>query len=301
MKIGFAGLGKMGMPMASRLVKGGFEVAGFDVSADNLNAAAACGVTPCSSVAELCAQLTEPRIVWIQTPPGKITNDLVADVGQYLHAGDVIVDGGNSDFRDSLRSAAALKEKGIHFVDCGVSGGVAGARNGCGLLVGAQQEDFDLLTPVFQALAAPNGYIHAGDTGAGHFAKMVHNGVEYAMMEAYAEGYELLKASDLHVNVLDTMRGYQGGCSIRSEILSKLVEALEPDETLDGVIGYVADSGMGRWTVEEAIRLKVPVPAIAVSLSARFRSQQEESPAMQSLAALRGTIGGHPVKRRETK
>lgn len=298
MKIGFAGLGKMGTPMASRLVKGGFEVLGFDVSAENLDAAAAHGVIPCTSVEELCTHLTAPRIVWIQTPPGNITNDLIANVGKYLSPGDVIIDGGNSDFRDSLRSAEALKQRGIHFVDCGVSGGVAGAKNGCGLLVGAKREDFELLTPAFQSLAAPNGYIHAGNVGAGHFAKMVHNGVEYAIMESYAEGYELLKASDLHINVLDTMRGYQGGCSIRSEILSKLVEALEPDETLDDVIGYVADSGMGRWTVEEAIRLKVPVPAIAVSLSARFRSQQEDSPAMQSLAALRGTIGGHPVKRR---
>lgn len=299
MKIGFIGLGKMGMHMAHRLVKAGIEVAGYDISSDNLRAAADCGVIPCESMEQMCATLSAPRIVWIQAPAGKITNDLVASVANKLSPGDVVVDGGNSDFRDSLRNANALMEKGIHFVDAGVSGGVAGAKNGCGLLVGADDCDFTLLTPVFQALAAPNGYVHVGNVGAGHFAKMVHNGVEYAIMEAYAEGYELLKKSDLKVNVLETMRAYQNGCSIRSEILSKLVAALEPDDRLDDVIGYVADSGMGRWTVEEAIRLKVPVPAISVALCARFRSQQEESPAMQSIAALRGTIGGHPVKKRE--
>lgn len=298
MKIGFIGMGKMGFAMCGRLVDAGHQVVGFDVVPAARERAAQRGITPVDSLTALRDQLEQPRVVWVQAPPGEPTNSILAQLGQLLEAGDLVVEGGNSDFRDSLKNAAALAEKGITMVDAGVSGGVKGAREGCGLLVGAEPAVFERLRPVFEALAAPGGAVRAGNTGAGHYAKMIHNGVEYALMEAYAEGYEMLRASDIDIDVLATMKAYQNGCSIRSELLSKMVEALEPDVNLEDVVGYVADSGMGRWTLEESIRLKVPAPAIAVSLQARFRSQQQESPAAQSLAALRGTIGGHPVKRK---
>lgn len=298
MKIGFVGLGKMGLEMATRLVNAGHAVVGYDLSQENAAKAAGRGVQLAADLAQLCQQLEAPRVVWVQAPPGNATGSIVEQLAGLLAQGDVVVDGGNSDFRDSLRRAAQLRQAGVQFVDAGVSGGVQGAREGCGLLVGASEAQFRALEPVFQALAAPGGYVRAGDTGAGHFAKMVHNGVEYAIMEAYAEGYELMCRSELNLDVLTTLQAWQNGCSVRSLLLEKLIEALQPDDRLDGVVGYVADSGMGRWTVEEAIRLKVPTPAISAALQARFRSQQQESPAMQSIAALRGTIGGHPVQRK---
>jgi 6-phosphogluconate dehydrogenase len=295
MELGFIGLGKMGGAMVVRLHAAGHKVVGFDVNAGCAGRAKDRGIAVANSLEELADALTPPRIVWTMTPPGAPTIELVRMLSALLSAGDLIVDGGNSDFRDSRQLASELKAKDIAFVDAGVSGGTQGARNGCGLLVGAEPRHFERLIPIFEALAIPGAYALVGGNGAGHFTKAVHNGVEYALMQAYGEGYELLAASDIGVDVEATLAAWQHGCSIRSHLLEKLCQAIAGNPGLDGIKGFVADSGMGRWTVEEAIRLRVPTPAIAIALQARFGSQQEDSPAMKSIAALRGVIGGHAV------
>jgi 6-phosphogluconate dehydrogenase len=294
LELGFVGLGKMGGAMAARLDAAGHSVIGFD---ENPAVAKGGHFTLAASLEGLVASLTAPRIIWVMTPPGNATENVITALKALLAAGDIVVDGGNSDFRDSRRRSTDLKARGITLIDVGVSGGTQGARTGCGLLVGAEAECFERLKPIFETLAAPNACRLVGGSGAGHFAKAVHNGVEYAIMQAYGEGFELLSASDIHVDVLATLEAYQGGCSIRSHILQKLLEALRPDPGLASIRGYVADSGMGRWTVEEAIRLRVPTPTISAALQARFRSQQDDSPTMKSIAALRGTIGGHAVRK----
>lgn len=295
MTLGFIGLGKMGLSMAVRLHEAGHEVVALDTDAAALAEARRRGLTVARTTAELAGKLPAPRVVWIMTPPGIPTESAISDLKQILENGDVIVDGGNSDFRDSRRRAAELEASGITLVDVGTSGGTHGARHGAGLLVGAEPRLFERLTPILETLAAPGAFALVGPAGAGHFTKAVHNGIEYAIMQAYAEGYELLGASDIGVDIVETVRAWQNGCSIRSYLLGKLLIALEPDATLSEVRGYAADSGMGRWTVEEAIRLRVPTPAISAALQARFRSQQDDSPAMKSIAALRGAIGGHAV------
>lgn len=297
MKIGFVGLGKMGGAMARRLHAAAFDVVAFDLFEAARISAAECGVAVAVSLEQLVGALDAPRVIWLMTPPGSATETAVRSVGALLDRGDLIVDGGNSDFRDTRRRLEWLADRGVELVDAGVSGGVNGARNGCGLLVGATEEQFEKLKPVFEALGAPGAYSLVGGVGSGHFAKAVHNGVEYAIMQAYGEGYELLAASDMDVDVLGVMQAWQAGCSIRSYLLEKMVAALCPDPELTGIKGNVADSGMGRWTLEEAIRLRVPTPTIAAALQARFRSQQDDSPTMKSIAALRGVIGGHAVPR----
>ncbi|SFQ02482.1 6-phosphogluconate dehydrogenase [Variovorax sp. PDC80] len=295
MEIGFVGLGRMGGAMVHRLHAAGHRVLAHDGQAAAQDAARAKGIAVAADLPALVAQLKAPRVVWLMTPPGQGTCALIETLGAMLAEGDTIVDGGNSDFRDTRRLAAALRERGVTLVDAGVSGGTQGARDGCGLLVGAEPALFERLVPVFEALAAPGAYARVGGSGAGHFAKAVHNGVEYALMQAYGEGYELLMASDMQVDINATLHAYQGGCSIRSHLLEKLCHALDADPALPGIKGHVADSGMGRWTLEEAIRLRVPTPTISAALQARFRSQQEDSPTMKSIAALRREIGGHAV------
>lgn len=299
MEIGFIGLGRMGLEMAARGVAAGHDLIGYDASEKTLKKAQERGITTASSLADLVAKLAAPRIVWLQTPPGEATEMAIDELAALLNEGDTIIDGGNSDFRDTVKKATQLVPNGIGFMDIGVSGGVSGAKNGCGMLIGGEEALYERMIPFYEALAAPGGYAHCGGTGAGHYAKTIHNGVEYALMQAYAEGYEMLMASEIEVDVMGALQAYQSGCSIRSHLLAKVIEALTPDYTLDDVEGYVSDSGMGRWTVEEATRLKVPTPTISAALQARFRSQQGDSPAMQCLAALRGAIGGHPVKRKQ--
>jgi len=298
MQIGFIGLGKMGLEMSTRAVAAGHELIGFDNSAAAAGKAAERKIPVAGSLDELMERLGAPRVIWMQLPPGEITNSMIKTLSQMAKPGDMVIDGGNSDFRDSVKSGRLLEEAGIRFMDVGVSGGVAGAKNGCGMLVGGAKEDFERMVPFFKSLAAPDAYSYCGGTGAGHYAKTIHNGVEYALMQAYAEGYEMLCASEIDVDIKSVLHAYQNGCSIRSYLLEKIIEAVEPDVSLDGIEGIVADSGMGRWTVEEATRLRVPTPTISAALQARFRSQQQESPAMKCLAAARGTIGGHPVKRK---
>jgi 6-phosphogluconate dehydrogenase len=289
MQLGMIGLGKMGGNMKSRLEKAGHRVVGYDRNPD---------IADVGSLADLVAALEGPRAVWVMVPAGEATRSTVTELAGLLSAGDIVVDGGNSRFTDDAVNAALLGEKGIGYVDAGVSGGVWGLTEGYALMVGGAEADVERLMPVFEALkpAGEFGFVHAGGVGAGHYAKMVHNGIEYAMMQAYAEGYELLEASEYVENVPEVFKSWRSGTVIRSWLLDLMDRALEDDADLSGIKGYVEDSGEGRWTVEEAIRLRVPLPAITESLFARFDSRQPDSPAMKAVAALRNQFGGHAVK-----
>lgn len=295
MHIGLIGLGKMGANMRTRLRNNGIEVTGYDRNPE---------LADVSSTAELVAALPAPRTVWVMVPAGKITSSVVSELSELLEPGDLVIEGGNSRFTDDFEHAALLKEKGIDYVDAGVSGGVWGVDNGYGLMVGGSVEQVERVMPVFDALRPEGpraeGFVHVGEVGAGHYAKMVHNGIEYAMMQSYAEGFELLeKRSDIIKDVPGTFKAWQRGTVVRSWLLELLVLALEEDPELENISGYVEDSGEGRWTIEEAIDNAVPVPAISASIFARFVSRQEDSPAMKAVAALRNQFGGHAVKSAE--
>ena len=292
MHIGLIGLGKMGGNMRTRLRNKGIEVTGFARSRD---------VSDVESVEALVAALPAPRTVWVMVPHGSPTDDVINELTKYMTAGDLIIEGGNSRFSEDIRHAAELAEHGIGYLDCGVSGGVWGLQNGYGLMVGGDDKLVDRAMPIFDALRPEGeraeGFVHVGDVGAGHYAKMVHNGIEYAMMQAFAEGYELLEKKDIIKDVHGTFAAWQRGTVVRSWLLDLLVLALEEDPALAKIKGYVDDSGEGRWTVEEAIANAVPMPAITASLFARFSSRQDDSPAMKAVAALRNQFGGHSVKK----
>ncbi|WP_437583548.1 phosphogluconate dehydrogenase (NAD(+)-dependent, decarboxylating) [Paramicrobacterium sp. CJ85] len=292
MHIGLIGLGRMGGNMRSRLRNAGIEVTGYDPNPD---------VTDVASVDDMIAALPAPRTVWVMVPAGKITDSVIDELAEKLEPGDLVIDGGNSKFTDDFRHNETLSARGIDYVDAGVSGGVWGLENGYGLMVGGPTEQVERVMPVFDALRPEGprdeGFVHAGEVGAGHYAKMVHNGIEYALMQAYAEGFELLeKRSDLLKDVPGTFKAWQRGTVVRSWLLELLVRALDEDDDLSEIEGYVEDSGEGRWTIEEAIRNAVPVPTISASIFARFVSRQEDSPAMKAVAALRHQFGGHEVK-----
>ena len=294
MHIGLVGLGKMGGNMRDRLRNQGIEVTGYDRNA---------AVTDSDSLAGMVQAISSPRIVWVMVPAGEITSSVVTELGGLLEAGDLIIDGGNSRFTEDAKHAAELAPLGIEYIDAGVSGGVWGAKNGYGLMVGGKADQVARAMPIFDALRPDGprdeGFVHAGEVGAGHYAKMVHNGIEYALMQAYAEGYELLdKREDIIKDVTGTFKAWQRGTVVRSWLLELLVRALEEDPELDDIAGYVEDSGEGRWTIEEAIANAVPVPTISASIFARFVSRQEDgSPAMKAVAALRQQFGGHSVKK----
>jgi 6-phosphogluconate dehydrogenase len=247
------------------------------------------------SLAELVEALPAPRVAWVMVPSGEPTRATINDLGELLASGDLVIDGGNSNYRDSIAHSEALASKGIGFVDAGVSGGVWGLENGYGLMVGGAPEHIELIRPALEALAPEGGLVHAGPVGAGHFTKMVHNGIEYGLMQAYAEGLELLRASELGIDVPGAVKSWRQGTVIRSWLLDLLDRALDEDPALDALKGWADDSGEGRWTVQEAVRLAVPAPAISAALFARFASRQEESPAMKVIAALRQQFGGHAV------
>ncbi|MHA7209234.1 phosphogluconate dehydrogenase (NAD(+)-dependent, decarboxylating) [Arthrobacter sp. MDT1-65] len=296
MHIGLIGLGKMGFNMRERLRGKGIEVTGFDRNPDR---------TDVPSLEELVATLPAPRIVWVMVPAGQVTDAVVKDLSELLSEGDLVIDGGNSKFTDDQIHAALLAQKGIRFLDCGVSGGVWGLENGYGLMAGGVQDDVERAMPIFDALR-PEGdraesFVHVGDVGAGHYAKMVHNGIEYGLMQSYAEGYELLEAKDIVKDVHGTFAAWQKGTVVRSWLLDLLVKALQEDPGLSKIAGFVEDSGEGRWTVEEAIANSVPAPAITAALFARFTSRQEDSPSMKMVAALRNQFGGHAVKPAQPK
>ena len=288
MQLGMIGLGKMGGNMRERLRRAGHTVVGYDQNQD---------IADVASVEEMVAQLTEtPRVVWVMVPVQAV-DSVVGELGELLGEGDIIIDGGNSKWTSDKRHAEELAAKGIHFLDCGVSGGVWGNENGYALMVGGDKSDVETCMPIFEALKPEGdyGFVHGGSHGAGHYTKMVHNGIEYAMMQAYAEGWELLEAAEEVDDVPATFKSWKEGTVIRSWLLDLLVQALEKDPDLSAIKGYADDSGEGRWTVQSAIDLAVPVPTIAASLFARFVSRQEDSPAMKMIAALRNEFGGHAV------
>ena len=289
MHLGLVGLGKMGGNMRTRLRKNGVEVTGYDRNPD---------VSDVDSLEALVEALPSPKVVWVMVPSGEITRSTVESLVALLGEGDVIVDGGNSRWTDDEMHAAIAAEKGIGYVDCGVSGGVWGLENGYALMAGGSEEDIAKVQPVFDGLRpeGESGFVHAGRVGAGHFSKMVHNGIEYAMMQAYAEGYELLEKVDMVENVTDVFDSWREGTVVRSWLLDLLVTALQDDPGLSKIRGWADDSGEGRWTVEAAIENAVPVHTIAASLFARFTSRQDESPAMQAVAAMRQQFGGHAVQ-----
>jgi len=289
MQLGLVGLGKMGGNMRERIRRAGHTVVGYDRNPD---------VADVHSLKELVDGLSAPRVVWVMVPAGAPTQSTVDELAELLEPGDVVVDGGNSRWTDDERHAEELAAKGIGFVDCGVSGGVWGLENGYALMYGGDAEHIAKVEPVFDALKPKGdfGAVHAGKVGAGHFSKMVHNGIEYAMMQAYAEGYELLEKVDMVDNVTAVFDSWREGTVVRSWLLDLLVKALEEDPGLSKIRGYAEDSGEGRWTVEAAIDNAVPMHTIAASLFARFTSRQDESPAMQAVAAMRNQFGGHAVQ-----
>jgi 6-phosphogluconate dehydrogenase len=292
MHIGIVGLGRMGGNMRQRLRDHGLEVTGYDPNPK---------VTDVPDLAALAAALPTPRIVWVMVPSGDITTGVINDLAEVLEEGDLVIDGGNSKFTVDKPHAHTLGEKGIHFADCGVSGGIWGDQNGYGLMAGGDKEDVERAMPIFDALRPDGpreeGFVHVGPIGSGHYAKMVHNGIEYAQMQALAEGYELLHASpELIHDVTGVFRAWQRGTVVRSWLLELLVKALQEDPEFTEIRGYVDDSGEGRWTIQEALDHAVPLPTISASIYARFVSRQTDSPAMKAVAALRNQFGGHAVK-----
>ncbi len=290
MQIGMIGLGRMGGNMRDRLSAAGHDVVGYDPRPD---------VTDVASLAALAAALPAPRLVWVMVPSGEPTRSTIRALADVLESGDLVIEGGNSRYTDDGPNAALLDEKGVGYLDCGVSGGIWGKDNGYGLMAGGTAEHVERAMPVFDALRPDGpreeGFAHAGPVGAGHFSKMVHNGIEYGLMQAYGEGYELLCAAELVTDVPAVLQAWSRGTVVRSWLLDLLVLALRQDEGLSGLDDYVEDSGEGRWTLEEAITHAVPLPVISAALFARFASRQESSPAMRAVAALRQQFGGHAV------
>ncbi|CAJ1580036.1 phosphogluconate dehydrogenase (NAD(+)-dependent, decarboxylating) [[Mycobacterium] wendilense] len=291
MQLGLVGLGRMGANMRERLREHGHDAIGYDPGSEASDVA---------TLGELVAALSPPRIVWLMVPAGEVTRSVIAGLAERLQPGDLVVDGGNSRYTDDPVNAALLGARGVRFVDCGVSGGVWGRDNGYALMVGGNPTDIEFLAPVFDALRPPgpraNSFVHAGPVGAGHYAKMVHNGIEYGLMHAYAEGYELLLAEDSIADPGAVLQAWTAGTVVRSWLLDLLVDALSGDPELASLTGYTEDSGEGRWSVEEAIAHAVPVPVISAALFARFASRQSDSPTMKAVSALRRQFGGHAVE-----
>ena len=294
MHLGLIGLGKMGGNMRERLRAAGHEVVGYDRNRE---------LSDADSLEAMVQALPAPRVVWVMVPAGEATRATVAALADLLEPGDLVIDGGNSRWTDDAVNATALDAHGVRYLDCGVSGGVWGKDNGYGLMVGGDATDVERAMPVFDALRPEGpreeGFVHAGAVGAGHYTKMVHNGIEYGLMQAYAEGYELLAAKDLVTDVHGAFKAWTRGTVVRSWLLDLLVKALEEDPGLAEISGYTQDSGEGRWTVEEGIANAVPMPVISSALFARFASRQTESPAMQAVSALRNQFGGHATKAAE--
>jgi 6-phosphogluconate dehydrogenase len=296
MKLGMVGLGRMGGHMTVRLLRGGHEVVVFNRSREPIERAERAGAIGSSSLADLVEKLEPPRVVWLMIPAGEPTEAAIRALKGLLASGDVVVDGGNSFYRDSMRRAEDLKSAGIHFLDAGTSGGVWGLENGYCLMVGGDSRAVKHVEPAFLTLAPEGGYAHVGHSGAGHFTKMVHNGIEYGMLEAYGEGFEVLERSEFDLDLLQVASIWRYGSVVRSWLLELLRDALEKDPGLERIKGYVDDSGEGRWTVQAAIDEDVPAPVIALSLFSRFSSRQAESFSAKVIAALRNEFGGHAVK-----
>jgi 6-phosphogluconate dehydrogenase len=299
MKLGMVGLGRMGANMTERLLGAGHQVTGYDSSSSARERVQAKGATTANSLAELVKQLRAPRIVWLMVPSGEPVDQTIQALTGELSAGDIIIDGGNSNYRDTLRRGEVLKKTGIRFVDAGVSGGIWGLAEGYSMMIGGDADVVARLTPIFEALAPAKdkGWGRVGPSGSGHFVKMVHNGIEYALMEAYAEGFELmLKKEEFNLDLAKIGEIWRFGSVVRSWLLDLITEALEENPKLEGIGAYVADSGEGRWTVVEGIDLGCPLPVISLALNRRFQSQEPEPFAEKLLATMRRKFGGHAVK-----
>ncbi len=298
MRLAMIGLGRMGGNMSERLMKGGHQVVVFARSAESIAKYVSQGATGSSSARDATAQLTSPRVVWIMVPAGKPVDDTIASIVPGLSKGDVVIDGGNSNYRDTMRRARMLETEGIDFIDSGTSGGIWGLANGYCLMIGATERAFQLCEPIFKTLAPKDGYARVGPPGAGHYVKMIHNGIEYGMLQAYAEGYEILHASkNFKLDLHQIAAVWNRGSVVRSWLNELAEQALSKDAELSELKGYVEDSGEGRWTVQEAIDLDVPAPVITLSLLARLRSRQSDSFSAKVIAALRNEFGGHAVKK----
>ena len=312
MELGMIGLGRMGSNMAQRLLKGGHQVIAYDPNQEAVERSQAEGAFAASSLEDLVRKLTPPRTVWLMVPAGDVTQATIDNLVPLLSEGDVVLDGGNSNYKDTLRRAEALRQHRLHFMDVGTSGGIWGLTEGYSLMIGGEPEVFQRLEPIFRALApeqdagAPSsqrkGYGHVGPSGAGHFVKMVHNGIEYGLMQAYAEGFELMEAKrEFDLDLAQVAQIWRHGSVVKSWLLDLTAAALEEDPALGSLEAYVEDSGEGRWTVQESIELAVPAPVIALSVQARFRSRQEGPFGVRLLAALRNQFGGHAVRLSEAK
>jgi 6-phosphogluconate dehydrogenase len=300
MKLAMIGLGKMGANMTSRLLRGGHNVVAFDLNEEAVQKAESEGAEGARTLAEVAEKLTTPRVVWVMVPAGKITESVIEELGELLSDGDTIIDGGNTMYKDDMRRAVELAEKSIHYVDVGTSGGVWGLAEGYSMMIGGTTEAVSRLSPIFETLApaADLGWGHVGPVGAGHFVKMIHNGIEYGMMQAYAEGFEIMHAKkDFGLDLHQVAEIWRHGSVVRSWLLDLTANALEGDQDLSDIAGYVSDSGEGRWTVFEAVDLDVPAPVITLSLQRRFSSRQDESYAAKVLSAMRNQFGGHAVKK----
>ena len=296
MRIGFIGLGRMGANMVRRLLRDGHEIVAYNRSPEKTHEIAAEGAEPAFSVAELVEKLQPPRAVWIMVPAGDATEAQIEELMEHLAPGDTIVDGGNTNFHDDQRRHPILKGQGVHYVDAGVSGGIWGLANGYCLMVGGEPEPVQRLEPVFRTLAPEDGYLHVGGPGSGHYVKMVHNGIEYGLMQAYAEGFEIMHASDYTLDLSAISKLWNHGSVVRSWLLELAERALSADQDLTHLKGWVADSGEGRWTVQEAVDRDVPAPVITLALLMRLRSRQDDSYSAKVLAALRNEFGGHAVR-----
>ncbi len=296
MKLGFIGLGKMGGFMIQRLMKDEHEIVVFDLSKEAVSKASEEGAIPSESLEDFVSKLPERKIVWFMVPAGKPVDMTIDTLQTLLKANDIIIDGGNSFWKDTQARAERLKEKNIHYLDCGVSGGVWGLENGYSLMSGGEKEPTEYVYPIYKTLAPKHGYTYCGESGTGHFVKMVHNGIEYGMMQSYAEGLEILEKSPFNLDLKSVANGWRFSSVIRSWLLDLIVNALEDDPKLEKIKDYVPDSGEGRWTAQAAIEFGVPAHVITSSLYNRFQSQQEESFAMKVLSALRNQFGGHAVK-----
>jgi 6-phosphogluconate dehydrogenase len=297
MQLGFVGLGRMGLNMVTRLMRGGHAIVAYDRSPDAVARAEAAGAQGVSSLAALASALAVPRVVWVMVPAGDPTETTVTALGDLLTAGDTIVDGGNTNFHDDVRRAQTLTARRIHYIDAGTSGGIWGLQEGYCLMVGGEADVCQRLEPIFLTLAPPDGYLRVGDHGAGHYVKMIHNGIEYGLMQAYAEGFELLQQSAYGIDLPAVSKLWNHGSVVRSWLLELAARALAEDAELSGLKGYVDDSGEGRWTIHEGIDRGVPLPVITAALYARFRSRQDNPFADRMLAALRNQFGGHAVKK----
>lgn len=299
MKIGFVGLGKMGGRMVERLIKGGHEIVAFDPVRKAMKETEEKGAVTVNSLQELVDKLDSPRAIWLMIPSGKPTEETITTLSSIMGEDDILIDGGNSLYKDSMRRARALQAKGISLLDAGTSGGIWGLKNGYCLMVGGEEAAFQRIESVFKTLAPENGYAHVGPSGAGHFVKMVHNGIEYALLQGYAEGFEILKAKEaFSIDLAQVAHLWNQGSVIRSWLLELAEDAFKEDPSLQSIRGFVEDSGEGRWTVAEAIENQVPAPLIALSLLERFRSRQEDSFSAKVVAALRNEFGGHGVKKK---